>query len=173
MRIPSEREMKKWQPFITGLIIGAIIAYTLFIFMNGQLYEQLLTESYELQAELSELEKQYELLEQDKEDLDERASKAITIEKINVEITNEKELRLDRLMSHQMVEQIKTDIEHLLGQDITVVEQSAQLLITTIENKPLTIDEVTYHFSVEQLVISAHLKLNIKAEIAKESLSQP
>lgn len=173
MRIPSERQIKKWHHFITGLITGAIIAYVLFLFMNGQLYEQLLTESYELQAELSELEKQYELLQQDKDDLDERAKQAITVEKISVQIENEKELRLDRLVSHQMNDQIKEDIEHLLGQDITAIENSAQLLTSTIENKPLTIDDITYEFTVKQLVISAHLKLTIKADIVKDSLSQP
>ena len=173
MRIPSERQIKKWHHFITGLITGAIIAYVLFLFMNGQLYEQLLTESYELQAELSELEKQYELLQQDKDDLDERAKQAITVEKISVQIENEKELRLDRLVSHQMNDQIKEDIEHLFGQDITAIENSAQLLTSTIENKPLTIDDITYEFTVKQLVISAHLKLTIKADIVKDSLSQP
>lgn len=170
MRIPSERQVRKWYHFITGMIFGAIIAYILFIFMNGQLYEQLLTESYELQAQLSELEKQYELLERDKEDLDERAQQAITIEKMTIEIINEKELRLDRIISHQMIEQIKENIDHLLGKDIHVVEQSSELLISTIENKPLHIEEITYEITVERLIIAPHLKLMITIDIAKESL---
>lgn len=172
MRIPSERQVRKWNHFLTGMIFGAIIAYILFIFMNGQLYEQLLSESYELQAELSELEKQYELLEQDKEDLDERAKQAITVEKMTIEILNEEDLRLDRLASHQMVEQIKENAEHLLGKDINVAEQSSELLITTIENKQLTIDEITYDVTVDRLIIAPHLKLKITVQVAKESFFQ-
>lgn len=149
--------------------MGAIIAYALFVFMNGQLYEQLLTESYELQAELSELEKQNELLQQDKQDLDERANQAITIEKITIQIENEEELRLDRLVSHQMNEMLKAELEHLLGEEVTAVEKSGQLLVSTLEKNPLTIDEVTYNFTVKRLVISTHLKFTLKAKIAKES----
>jgi len=169
MRIPNQWQIKKWHHFLSGVIIGAIIAYALFVFMNGQLYEQLLTESYELQAELSELEKQNELLQQDKQDLDERANQAITIEKITIQIENEEELRLDRLVSHQMNEMLKAELEHLLGEEVTAVEKSGQLLVSTLEKNPLTIDEVTYNFTVKRLVISTHLKFTLKAKIAKES----
>lgn len=172
MRMPNETLLKKWHHFIGGLIVGAIVAYIIFIFMYGQLHKQLLTEKYTLEAEISELESQNERLLQDKQDLDEQANKTITVEKIDISIMNEKDLRIDRLVSHQLIDLIKQDIEHLLGQDIAIVEQSVQLLISTIENKPLTIQDMTYEFTVERLVISSQLKLSVKAKIDQESFSE-
>jgi len=172
MRMPNETQIKKWHHFIGGLIIGAIVAYIIFIFMYGQLHKQLLTDKYTLETEISELESQNERLLQDKQDLDEQANKTIVVEKIDINIMNEKDLRIDRLVSHQLIDLLKDDIEHLLGQDITIVEQSVELLISTIENKPLTIQDMTYEFTVERLVISSQLKLSLKARLDQESFSE-
>lgn len=166
MHIPPYHQKESWQRFFIGAVIGAIIAYFIFVFMYGKMYECLLEANYDLQARVSELESQNEALLEDKKDLDEKTKAPVTVERIEITIINEKQLRLDRLIIHQLEEMIKKDIHHLIGQDINLIDDSSQLLLSAIENKAFTVDDMTYSFDVERLVISTTLKLALKAKIS-------
>ncbi|HLR75129.1 MAG TPA: sporulation membrane protein YtrI [Virgibacillus sp.] len=166
MHIPPYHRKGSWQRFFTGAVIGAIIAYFIFVFMYGKMYERLLEANYDLQSRVSELESQNDALLEDKKDLDEKTKELVTIERIEISIINEKQLRLDRLIVHQLEDLIKEDINHIVGQDIKVIDDSAQLLLSAIENKSFPVDDMTYQFEIQRLIIAPTLKLALKAKLS-------
>ncbi|MGM8366284.1 sporulation membrane protein YtrI [Virgibacillus sp. W0181] len=166
MHIPPYFKKKSWQHFFVGVLCGSVLSYFVFILMYGVMYEQLLAEKLELQSELSELESQNEALLEDNKDLDEKSKKSIDVETIDIHFANAKDLRLDRLITHQFESMIKEEIDHIIGQDTEVVSESDELLISTIENKAFSIDDFTYYFEVWRLSISKKVKITLKAKIS-------
>lgn len=168
MHIPPYHKKATWQRFFVGAVIGAILSYGVYLYIYGSLYEQLLEDNLELEAEVTELEKQNEALTQDKEDLDEQKEQPITVETIEINITNESELRLDRLIVHQLEELINEEINHLIGENVTIIDESSQLLRSSIENKGFSVDDFTYYFDVLQLTISRNMILTVEAKLSNE-----
>ncbi|MBP1968884.1 hypothetical protein J2Z83_000978 [Virgibacillus natechei] len=168
MHIPPYHKKVTWQRFFIGAVFGALISYGIYIYIYGSLYERVLEENFELQSELTDVKNQNEALLQDKEDLDEQSKEPQTVESIEVTITSEDALRLDRLIIHQLEDLIKEEINHLIGQEISTVVESNQLLLSTIENKGFTVDDVTYHFDVNLLVISNNVKLTVETKLTDE-----
>jgi len=166
MHIPPYHKKESWQRFFIGMFFGGIIAYCIFIYMYGSMYERLVEQNLNLQSELTELEKQNEVLLQDKKDLDEKSKESYTIDSIEINITNKKQLRLERLIVHQLEEMIKQEINHIIGQDISVVAENDQLLLSTIENKTFSIDDLNYYFEIQQLTIAKKVKITAKAKIS-------
>ncbi|WP_449355630.1 sporulation membrane protein YtrI [Virgibacillus natechei] len=168
MHIPPYHKKATWQRFFVGAVIGAILAYGIYLYIYGSLYEQLLEENLELEAEVTELEKQNEALTQDKEDLDAQREQPITVETIEINITNDEELRLDRLIVHQLEELINEEINHLIGENVTIIDESSQLLRSSVENKGFTVDDFTYYFDVAQLTVSRNMILTVEAKLTDE-----
>ncbi|UJL45052.1 hypothetical protein KFZ58_11545 [Virgibacillus sp. NKC19-16] len=168
MHIPPYHKKATWQRFFIGTVIGAILSYGVYLYIYGSLYEQLLEENLELEAEVTELERQNEALTQDKEDLDEQTQQPITVETIEINITNDEELRLDRLIVHQLEDLINEEINHLIGENVTMIDDSSQLLRSSIENKGFTVDDFTYYFEVTQLTVSRNMILTVEATLSNE-----
>lgn len=166
MHIPPYYKLTSWQRFMIGIVTGCLISYAIFIFMYGSMYEKLYEENLELQSKLSELQSRNDSLLQDKEDLDEKTKQQSIVERIEISIMNQEELRLDRLIIHQLDYMIKEDINHVIGKDIQTISDSDQLLLSTIENKAFSIDDFTYFFEVRRLTISETVKLILYAKIS-------
>src|SRR5699024_2174610 len=112
------------------------------------------------------LESQNKSLLEDKEDLDEQSKKSTTVSSIDIIISNEKELR-DRLITHQLEDLIKKEINHIIGQDVDAIAKTDKLLIATIENKTFPIDDFKYTFIVQRLIIiNQKIELTIKADVS-------
>lgn len=166
MHIPPYYKLTSWQRFIIGTVTGGLIAYVIFIFMYGTMYEKLYEENLELQSKVSELKSHNDSLLQDKKDLNEKTKQHPIVERIEISITNQTELRLDRLIIYQLDHMIKEEINHIIGKDIQTISDGDELLLSTIENKAFSIDDFTYYFEVERLTISDTVKLTLYAKIS-------
>lgn len=166
MHIPPYYKKKSWQHFIIGICTGVLVAYSIFIFMHGSMYEQLYENNLELQSQVNELKSHNDSLLKDKKESVAKSKAKLTIDRIEILITNQEELKLDRLIIHQLDKMIKQEINHLIGQDIKIVSESDQLLLSTIENKSFSVDDFTYFFEVERLTISDTIKLVMYAKIS-------
>ncbi|WP_188453422.1 sporulation membrane protein YtrI [Virgibacillus oceani] len=165
MHIPPYHKKESWQRFFVGALIGAVIAYCIVMYMYGSMYEKLFAEILDLQDKVTELKNHNDALLKAKEDLD----TPITVEKIEVDIVNDKELQLDNdtLMKQQLEGLIKKEIDHIVGQDVTIVSESDKLLESTIENKEISIDEFTYSFTVTKLaIITKTVIIEVKGEVS-------
>lgn len=166
MYIPNQFKKKTGQFFILGFVLGIIIAYMLFTFMNGKMYEQLLEDNFALNSTVTELTEQNEALLQDKENLNEKTKDSVTVHSIDISFLNPTELKLDKLMLHQFNDILLKEIGHIIGQDIASLSDNDQLLISTIENKLITLTEQTYSFEVSKLTIAKNVKLTLNVKLA-------
>jgi|SRR5690625_5072901 len=164
MHIPPYHKKRSWQILLVGILIGSIVAYIVFAFMYGKMYENLLTKNVQMKSKLTELERQNEALLQDKEDLEEK--KHHTIQTLQIDFSNSEELQLDRLIIHELEDLIKQEIGYIIGKDIQSLSDHDDLLITVIENKVVTIDDFSYQFEVQKLFISEKLKVLLKIKLA-------
>lgn len=166
MHIPPYYHKKSLQQFIIGICTGALVAYSIFIFMYGSMYEKLFENNLELQAKVNELQSHNDALLEDKRESAAKDKELLTIDRIEVYIVNHEELLLDRLIVHQLDKMIKQEINHLIGQDIRIVSENDQLLLSSIENKAFSVDDFTYFFEIRRLTISDTIKLVMYAKIS-------
>lgn len=165
MYIPHHFKTKKGQFFIIGLVVGAVIAYLLFTFMYGKMYEQLVEVNRALTTEVTELTEQNKALLKDKEDISEQSEEPITVQSVHLTFQNPSDLKLDRLMVHQFDEILLKEISHIIGQNIVTLSENDQLLISTIENKSITLDDLTYSFEVSRLIIAQKVKITLDVKL--------
>lgn len=165
MHIPPYHKKRNWQLLILGIFIGSIIAYIVLVFMYGKMYEKVLTERIQLQTKIIELEKQNEALLLDKEELEEKSESII--QSIQIEFLNGKDFRFDRLITHQLEDLVKQEISDVIGKNVKTVTDSDDLLVTIIENKVFTIDDLSYQFEVKKLYISERMKISLHVKLAK------
>ncbi|WP_099158751.1 sporulation membrane protein YtrI [Virgibacillus ndiopensis] len=164
MHIPPYHKKESWQRFFVGALIGAVIAYCIVMYMYGSMYEKLFGENLNLQSKITELKNQNEALK----DLDEKSKEEMTVEKIEIDIINNKdeELHMDLLMKQQLEELIKEEIKQIVGQSVSTIADSDKLLESTIENKEISIDELTYSFVVKKMVVTKNVKIEVEAEVS-------
>ncbi|MFD1171310.1 sporulation membrane protein YtrI [Oceanobacillus picturae] len=160
MHIPPYHKKKTWQRFFAGSLVGGIIAYIIFIFMYGTMYENQLKENLELTSQVNDLKNQNKALLKDTENL----KTPVTVSVIDITIENAEEISLDSLVVPKLEELVKEEISHITGQSVSIVEEIDQLLISAIVNKEYTIDDIRYQFTVRMLVISETVKVFLEAE---------
>ncbi|SET44830.1 hypothetical protein SAMN05216389_111137 [Oceanobacillus limi] len=166
MHIPPYHKKPGWQRFLAGVFFGALISYFVVIFMYGTMYERLVEENSTLQLELSEANNRIDALKEDNQSLDEQSKKPMTVENIELEITNAEDMRIDTLLLVQLEQMVQEEIKHIIGQDINVVNESNELLLATIENKNFKVDDFTYNFEIKRLFISKNVKISAEAKIS-------
>ncbi|WP_088050853.1 sporulation membrane protein YtrI [Virgibacillus dakarensis] len=164
MHIPPYHKKAIWQRFFVGALIGAVIAYCVFAYMYNTMYERLLENNLELKSQVTDLKNQNDALLKDKKDLDEKNKKELTVESIEVTVTNAKNLKLDHLTAHQMEDIIKAEINQIIGQEVRIIDESSELLTSTIENKEFAINDFTYSFTVTKIAITQTVKIEVEAK---------
>jgi hypothetical protein len=165
MHIPPYHRKSTWQRFFVGAFFGSIISYFILIYMYGTMYEERLAENMELASELRELKIQNEALLKDKEDLDEKSREPLSVSSIAITINEGEQLKIDRLIEIQLEEMIIEEVNHLVGQEITVIDKIDQLLMSSIENKGFTIEDITYYFEINKLTIAPELKISVTPKL--------
>lgn len=163
MHIPPYHKKKSIQHFLLGAITGACIAYVIFTFMYGKMYEDILLDKIQLQTKVSELTRQKEVLLMDKEQLQEKA--VLTVDSIELHFLNSEALKLDRLIIHQFEALIKQELNDVIGKESEALAASDTLLIALIENKQFTIDALTYEFEIRKLAISSKVSLTLYVKL--------
>src|SRR5699024_10201500 len=153
MHIPPVYKRPSWQRFLIGVVVGVVVAYVIMLFMYGTIYEQIVQENSELRASNKELTNFNDALPEDKEEAEEQEAKPYTIEQIDIMIENEKELRLDRLATHQLEELITDEIDLIIGKSVQSTAENNELLIAAIENKTFKIDGFSYSFEVSRFIL--------------------
>lgn len=162
MHVSPYHKKRTVQIFLLGMLAGAVIAYIVLIFMYGKMYESLMAENIKLSSEIQDLKRRNEALLQDKESLEERN---FIIQSIEIEFSNAEELRMDRLIIHQLENLIKNEIDQIIGKEIDSVADNDELLITVIENKTFTIDDLSYEFEVVKMSITERLRITLEASL--------
>jgi len=163
MHFPPYHRKKEFQRFLAGTALGAIIAYVILIYMYGTMYEQLIEENYELTARISELQNHNEALLEENDSLDEQSQESLIVNEIDITIHDDNN-RLDRLITHQLEELIKEEVNHIIGSEIDSIGENGRLLTSTIENKAFVVDDFTYYFDVTMLTIGPTVEITLEID---------
>ncbi|QGH35306.1 hypothetical protein GI584_15155 [Gracilibacillus salitolerans] len=168
MHIPPYHKRPSWQRFLAGVAIGTIIGYIIFIYMFGELQEKWIEENLALRGDLQDLNQSYENLRKNHETLDQQTKEGLQVSEINIEFLNLKELNIDtdRIMIQQLEEAVRTEAAHAVGKSIDEIADSIDLLIATIENKTINIDDFRFQAEIERIIVSETLYLSIQLKIA-------
>ncbi|MBM7554976.1 sporulation membrane protein YtrI [Thalassobacillus pellis] len=158
MHIPPYYKRKSWQRFLSGMLLGALVGYGIFLFIHGSLMEHWVEENIRLKGELSDLEATYENLLENHES----EKKQYTVEQTEIELTNND---IDRLTKHQLQTLIKEEIQDVIGKNVEELSKNSEFLYKTIENKQFTIDDFTYKVEVKQLTIARVLSIKVKVSV--------
>ncbi|KGP73621.1 sporulation membrane protein YtrI [Pontibacillus yanchengensis] len=165
MHIPPYYKKRNWQRFLAGVFLGGIIAYAVFLFMYGTYVERWIKENMQLREDINDLQDQYSMLREDKNELDEKQKEKIRIHSVEIIFLNEKKLlsqhTIDRLTIYKLRELTKDQLPDLVGKSITSLSENVTLLYTSIENKRYKIDDLLYELKVERVVISQELKIGV------------
>lgn len=164
MHVPPYHKKRSWQIFAVGVFAGSIVAYLVLIFMYGEMYANLLTEMTELKAEKQQLERQNEALLRDKEQLQEETE--WIVQSIDINFTNSRDFRFDRLTAHQLAEQIKDELKEIIGKDVQSVAENSELIESLIEKSVFTIDELSYSFEIKKMVFSEQITIELHIKFA-------
>lgn len=164
MHVPPYHKKTGWQFILSGAFFGSILAYIVFIYMYGTMYEDILKENLELSNEVSELKQTNQALLKDKEDLSEQSKRPLTISTITIQIEDPESVKIDLLMQDQLQGLIHEEIHHVLGEEVQLISQSSQLLISTIENKAFLLDGMNYRFTVRQITFGPELRITLLPE---------
>lgn len=155
---------KNWQRFFVGLFIGAIISYFIFIYMYGQLLEKRIEENLQLRIEKQELQLNYQILEENMSDLNQKYQEKLHIHSIDILITNADVFKLDRFSLHELTELIKNEVSDIIGKEVTTLTEHYPLLIRTIENKTYKIDDFAYRAKIKHLFINERSQIHIELD---------
>jgi len=168
MHIPPYFKRPAWQRFFAGAVVGAICAYFVFLFIFGELQQEWIENNLNLRTELQDLNQSYETLVKNHEALDKESKEGFTLQEVEIEFTNLKELKLenDRIMVQLLKDSISEETNHILGKPIDEVNTTLDLLISSIENKTLEVDDFKYKGTVKKLVVANNLHLSIELENA-------
>lgn len=165
MRIPPFYQLRSWQRFLAGVLVGTIMGWLVFLFMFGHVQDKQINLIMEQEVKIRDLENEKAIWQKDYEKFNEETKKKLIIEEIKIIFTNEKKLMLNEFTKFNLKEAIKQDINSLIKLDIETVAKNNQLIINTIQNKVITIEGQKYRMKVEQIHLFTRLDLYLKVEL--------
>ncbi|MDC3412641.1 hypothetical protein NC797_05650 [Aquibacillus sp. 3ASR75-11] len=162
MHIPPLFKKASWQRFLAGMFIGAIVAFLVFVYMYGSLYEMWVEERVKLESKIDDL----EILVEDTKEKDKETKSQLQIKEIDILIEDDKRLKLDDLIKYQLREMVKGELKDVVGKNTSTVAENYQLLISTIENKRYAIDDFSYKLEVKMLAIAPKLRVIVSVGLS-------
>lgn len=165
MRIPPYYRMPDWQRFLAGIVIGILIGFSFFMFLFGMAQERQMNTIREQASQIKTLEEHKKALLEDEEQKNADLQKKLTIQEIDVSI----EGRIDKVSKYELRQKVIEELRSLIGNDIESVAVNKELIYKSIEHKPFVIDDITYRFKIQDLVIFSNLQIQLKVAEKKDN----
>ena len=164
MRIPPLYRKPAWQRFFAGMAVGGAISWCIFLYIYG-VWQEENTELIRKQAqEIVDLNEEKKIWQDEYKEINKRNIEQLTVQKINIRITNWEKYKLDSLSVLETEDSVKDDISMMLAKDIETVHKSKDLLKKIIENKPVKINDKRYKLKVKEMVFYTNLSIQLKIE---------
>ncbi|HJV17497.1 MAG TPA: sporulation membrane protein YtrI [Bacillales bacterium] len=169
MRIPPLYKKPSWQRLLAGTVIGGAISWCIFIYIFGVWQEEHTKLILEQKEEIAKLNNDLNIWQEEYKTANKRNIEQITVQKINVRITNWEKYGLDSFSAFQVEDKVKKDIGMMMAKDLETVFKSKDLIKKIIENKTFKINEKRYRLEIKEMVI--YTTLSIQLEIRFENRS--
>ncbi|MHC0037376.1 sporulation membrane protein YtrI [Pseudoneobacillus sp. C159] len=168
MRIPSIQLWKEWRRFFTGMAIGAMISWSIFVFIFGILQEKQAKLIHEQAHDIKKLESEKKIWQDEFAALNKKNQEKITVQELKIKInpkTAEK-FNLNKFSVYEVEESIKNDLEMVVAKDLETVYKSRELIKRAIENKVFKIDSKRYRLEVDEIYIYTTLNIQLHIHLA-------
>ncbi len=164
MRIPPYYRRPSWQRFFAGMVIGGAISWCIFIYIFGVWQEKHTALIDKQREEIIDLKEEKKIWQEEYKEINKRTIEQLTIQKINIKITNWEKYKLDLLSVSEIEDSVKDDISMMLAKDIDTVYKSKELIKKIIQNKPVKINDKRYKLNVREMVIFTTLSIQLEIE---------
>ncbi|ESU30874.1 hypothetical protein G3A_19775 [Bacillus sp. 17376] len=165
MRIPPYYRRPEWQRFFSGVAVGALVSWILFLYINGAWMEKHAKKIEQQKDEIADLQSDIKIWMEDYEELNEKNQENLTVQEIKVKIINDKKYKqLDTLSIYEIEEEIKGQLNMLLAKDLDSVFKSRDLITRVIENKSIKVNDKRYKLKIKSMVI--YTSVSIQVEIS-------
>ncbi|MFD9625039.1 sporulation membrane protein YtrI [Peribacillus muralis] len=161
MRIPPYHRTPTWQRFFAGAALGGLLSWVIFFYMHGVQQEKQIWTLHEQSEKIKDLNEKIAIWEKDYQRLNQKNEEILTIQEVEVTITNEK-YSLDRLSIAEAEDVIEDDLSSLLAKDVASVYDGKVLLKKSIENKIVTINKKRYQLEVVEIMFFTKMNIDIK-----------
>lgn len=168
MRIPPFYRRPSWQRFFSGMVVGGAISWCIFLYINGVWQEKDTKLIRNQQQQIKDLNEEIKIWQDEYKEMNKRNIAKLTIQKINVKITNWEKYKLDSLSVLETEDSVKDDISMMIAKDIETVYKSKELIKKTIENKPVKINDKRYKLQVKEMVIYTTLSIQLEIHFEDE-----
>ncbi|MDR7000871.1 sporulation membrane protein YtrI [Neobacillus niacini] len=162
MRIPPYYRNSTWQRFFSGMAVGGAISWVIFLYIFGVWQEKHTQKIRKQEDDIQELKKDINIWQQEYKESNKRNIEQITVQKINVRITNWEKFKLDQLSTFETEESTKDDISMMLAKDLETVYKSKDLIKKIIENKRVKINNKRYKLQVKEMIIYTTLSIELE-----------
>ncbi|MBT2638497.1 sporulation protein [Bacillus sp. ISL-45] len=165
MRIPPYYRRPEWQRFFSGMAIGALLSWVLFLYIHGVWMEKQAKKIEQQKDEIADLKSDIQIWMEDYEELNKKNQENLTVQEIKVKIVNDKKYKqLDTLSIYEIEEETKGQLNMLLAKDLDSVFKSRDLITKVIENKSIKVNDKRYKLKIKSMVI--YTSVSIQVEIS-------
>lgn len=162
MRIPPYYRKPSWQRFFSGMTVGAMLSWVLFLYFNGEMIEKNAKVIHEQKVKIEDLENDIKIWQDDYAELNKKNEEKLTVQEVKVKITNDKKYKLDALSIYEIEEQTKSDLNILLAKDLDSVFKSRELVNKLIENKSFRVGDKRYKLKIKSMVIYTSVSIQVE-----------
>lgn len=166
MRVPTHYEKPSWQRFFAGMMIGALLSWSIFLFMYGVNQDKQSLKIKEQQNIIAELKRDKEIYQEDYKKLNKENQKKITVQSIKIKLTNGKRFNFKDYMIENIERDTVNELAHILAKDLETVSESIPLIERIIENKSFPIDDKEYKLEVTKFIMTPNIYIEVKISFA-------
>ncbi|KPB05419.1 sporulation membrane protein YtrI [Bacillus sp. CHD6a] len=160
MRVPPYNRDPGWQRFFSGVVLGAIIGWLIFMLMYGVTLEKNIGDLIKYKEEVKSYKNRIHILTEDNDKLKEEKDQ-LKIEDFKITIINHEKYMLNSFSRSSIIARITEDLNDQVSKDVASIKDNRQLLIKVIENKSYTLDDKRYYFEVDFLYIDTTIEMDL------------
>lgn len=162
MRVPTPSFIQKLLRLIVVFVIGMIIGSIIFLYMNGQIMENLLLENRQLDITNTKLNEDIAGLIEDKSELSKQYQQKLVIKKIDIEIISEDGETTEGFTETEISERLRKDLKFLINMPLESVAETSDTIRHLINGRKYDINQQQqYSLELETLIIFTTLKLKV------------
>ncbi len=166
MRIPPFYRLPSWQRFFSGMVVGGIISWMIFLFMFGVMHEKQTQLIEEQKNDISKLKSTLSYLQEEYKQLNNENQNKLTIQEVKVKIINNTKTKVELLSIHETEDQLSEDLRSLLTKDLESAYQYKEMIKKIIENKTVKLNDKSFNLKVREMYFftTTQITLELKYE---------
>ncbi|GER67005.1 hypothetical protein BpJC7_14650 [Weizmannia acidilactici] len=167
MRIPPLYRKPSWQRFMAGFIVGGCISWLIFLYMFGVMQERQAQIIERQEKTIRDLQQEKAIWQEDYKKLNQKNEKLLTIQSIDVKISNYEKYDIQDSQSiFEAEEDIKHDLSPLIAKNLKTAYLNKELIIRMLENKTIKINHRRYTFKVQDILFYSTIRVHLHLELA-------